>query len=233
MPRHDQPKDPASRPHVARWMPRRSTGARRRPRRHRRVRRRLGPAGHASCQNGATAPAADGCNTCTCINGVWVLHGKTLPEVEIERSSGPAEADGPTPPRWRVRTGPCSRLWATARASRREHRFRRAAERVPRLCCLPELRPRLGSGGLGNRVGIADDLALEIVRERHGMQLLARDAEGAIVGKADHTTPDRLETKDGLGVGRAAPGRSPSTPGFGRLKLRCNRSRARLGSSSA
>jgi Kazal-type serine protease inhibitor-like protein len=30
----------------------------------------------APCQSGATAPAADGCNTCQCMNGVWACTEK-------------------------------------------------------------------------------------------------------------------------------------------------------------
>jgi len=32
------------------------------------------------CQNGATAPAADGCNTCSCANGVWACTEKLCPK---------------------------------------------------------------------------------------------------------------------------------------------------------
>jgi len=43
----------------------------------------------APCQNGATAPAADGCNTCTCQNGVWACTEKLCPkESPKEKSCG-------------------------------------------------------------------------------------------------------------------------------------------------
>jgi hypothetical protein len=32
------------------------------------------------CQNGATAPAGDGCNTCTCMDGVWTCTEKLCPK---------------------------------------------------------------------------------------------------------------------------------------------------------
>lgn len=34
----------------------------------------------APCDNGATAPAADGCNTCSCANGVWACTEKLCPK---------------------------------------------------------------------------------------------------------------------------------------------------------
>jgi hypothetical protein len=34
----------------------------------------------APCQNGANAPAADGCNTCTCANGIWACTEKLCPK---------------------------------------------------------------------------------------------------------------------------------------------------------
>jgi hypothetical protein len=34
----------------------------------------------APCQNSATAPAADGCNTCTCVNGGWTCTEKLCPQ---------------------------------------------------------------------------------------------------------------------------------------------------------